>query len=256
MHVDIDKYAFIDSPVHSWDTRCKILTIIIFILCISSLSTIEIALSSMFLSFGLAFISRLPSMFIFKKVWIPFLFLLPLFLFLPVSSGGTVLINLKYINIYYDGLSLSFLILFKAIAIITLFIIMLGTSTFNRTAGALKGLKLSNKLVNLILFTYRYIFVYLETLRKMRTSLILRGFRSKNSIRSFMSTASLIGTLLIRSFEQTEKVYNAMILRGFEGGVAIQNEFKLESWDIIKSGACGFVSILLVLCDFYCIGKI
>ena len=90
------------------------------------------------------------------------------------------------------------------------------------------------KLIDMVLFTYRYIFVYLEDLRKMRVSLQTRGFKNRSSIRSFKNHANVIGSLLVRSFEQTERIYSAMILRGFSEKKRMVKIFKLRLSDLIK----------------------
>ncbi len=251
MHVDIDKYAHLKSPVHNWDTRFKIISLMSAIVCVSMLKEIGVAIAALFLALFFIAYSRIPVRFVLQKIKYPFLFLLPLFLFLPLSSGGRILYNLDCINIYYDGIYISFLILFKAIAIITLFNLMLGTSTFDKSAKALLALKIPDKLVNLILFTYRYIFVYLETLRKMRVALTLRGFRSKNSVRSLRNTANLVGSILVRSFEQTERVYKAMLLRGFAGDIHAVNEFEFQIKDILKTIAVVIIFGALVAWDVF-----
>ena len=251
MHIDIDRFSSLKSPIHNWDPRCKIVSLMILIFCISMVKSIEIALFGSVFSYIIVHVSKIPDKYILKRITVPLLFLLPLFLFLPVSSGGRILIDLNIIRIYSNGVYLSFLIITKALSIIILFIIMLGTSTFNQTAMALKSLKLPSKLVNMLLFTYRYIFVYLEDLRKMRIALTQRGYRSRNSVKSLRSTGNLIGTLLIRSFEQTDRIYNAMILRGFTNQIPHQNEFKLLKSDILKSIFILLVAIFLVIWEVF-----
>ena len=249
MHVDIDKFANLDSPIHRWDTRFKISSLLLCIFCISALNSICIAFTANILTFALAAYSQLPWKFLFQKIKYPFIFLLALFLFLPISSGGNALYDFKYFKIYFDGLYLSFLIFFKAIAIITLLMTMLGTSSFNDSVKSLLALKIPAKLVNLILFTYRYIFVYLETLRKMRISLTLRGYRNKNSIMSLKSTAGLIGSILVRSFDQTDRIYKAMLLRGFEQEIPVKFESHFKAADVLKSGFVLVIFCTLIILD-------
>jgi cobalt/nickel transport system permease protein len=249
MHLDIDRYAHIDSPVSRWDPRCKIVTLLAATFCVSALRSLEFAISAALISYVIMTFARLPVKYILGKIWIPIVFLIPLFIFLPVSSGGTVLYDPGFFKIYSDGILLSILIMLKIISTVLLFIIMLGTTPFNRTAKALQSMKMSPKLSSLILFSYRYIFVYLEDLRKMRSSLALRGYRIRNSISSLKNSARLIGTLLVRSFEQTERIYRAMILRGFEGEIPFHEKFDLNIYDFIKSAVILFSYILIVMCD-------
>ncbi len=249
MHVDIDKYASLNSLIHNWDTRFKIISLMSAIVAISMLKTIELALCALFITSIITIISNIPVRFMLQKIKYPSLFLLPLFLFLPLTSGGKIITQFDYIHIYFDGIYISSLILVKAITIMTFFIIMLGTSSFNQSTKALLVLKIPRKLVNLLLFTYRYIFVYMETLRKMRLALTLRGYKSANSIKSIRNTANLVGSILVRSFEHTDRVYNAMILRGFEEDVIPINDFKYKISDVLKSITIISFFVVIVICD-------
>ena len=91
MHVDVDKYANLDSPIHNWDTRCKVISILIMIFSITFMKSISSVLIGLVISILVTFISRLPKKFLFRKVLYPVLFLVPLFIFLPLSSGGRVI---------------------------------------------------------------------------------------------------------------------------------------------------------------------
>jgi len=250
MHVDIDKFAAINSPIHIWDTRCKIISLMILIFCISTLKSIEAAIFSLLISLILIGLSRLPYRFISRRVLYIALFLVPLFLFLVLTSGGNTFISFGFIKLYREGIVLSFMIFIKMISIVLIFFIMFGTSSFNHTAVALKSLKIPSKLVNLLLFTYRYIFVYLEDLRKMRSALVLRGYRTRNSIRSLKSTANLIGSLLVRSFEQSEQIYKAMTLRGFNDNIVSLDEFHIDYVDIIKLALTILISIFIFFWEY------
>ncbi|MCP4136070.1 MAG: cobalt ECF transporter T component CbiQ [bacterium] len=234
MHVDIDKYAQLSSGIHCWDSRCKIVSFLALVLVIAITRTIPGALAGLFLALVLMIVSRLPLLFLLNKVKVALLFLVPLFLLLPLTSGGKELYTWSVLSLYYDGLYMAGLIGIKTTAIILLFTVMMSSATFTETASALRTLKIPVKLLNMILFTYRYLFVYFDDLRKMKTALTLRGFRSRSRIRSWISSANLIGSMLIRSYEQTERVYNAMILRGYSGEMPYHHEFDLKGKDFVK----------------------
>jgi cobalt/nickel transport system permease protein len=185
-----------------------------------------------------------------KKIKIPLILLLPIFLILPFTSGGKVLFSYSFLNLYESGMIFSFLICFKSISIMILFIILLSTSTFSTTARALRVLRFSGKLVDLILFSYRYIFIYMEDLRIMRTALALRGYKQKTSLHSIKSTIALIGTLMVRSFEQTDRLYQAMICRGYDSSSVSLNEFQSRSRDFLLSGILILISSIIFCLDY------
>jgi len=245
MHIDIDQYSEIDSIIHNWDIRIKIATFFLIILFLSVQKNFVAGLSGVVFAVFISILSRIPFYFLVKRVVFPILFLVPLFLFLPLSSGGEVLLNLGYINVYLDGVKIAGIIFLKTGSLILIFLIMLGSANFFRTISALKKLKIPEIILSIILFTYRYIYTYLEDVRKMKIALTLRGFKNKNSISSLKSSANLAGSILIRSYEQTERINNAMIVRGFTGNLFFYDEFHLEYKDFIKS--IFFIMIFLII---------
>jgi cobalt/nickel transport system permease protein len=235
MHIDIDRFSKIESIVSCWDTRFKIVSLFTLLVCISQIKTIETALLAFFISLLMVLIARLPLASILRKSFYPLLFMLPLFIILLATSGGEVMAEYGFIRIYINGLNLSLLIMIKIFSILMLFFVTFSTSPFNKTAYAFRLLRFPSKLVNLFLFSYRYIFVYLEDLRRMRRALVLRGFRNRSSLASFRSNANLIGSLLVNSFEQTDQIYKSMRIRGFEGDLVSLDEFRFGPSDLIKA---------------------
>ena len=235
MHIDIDEKAHLNSVLHRMDIRFKIITLFTSTLVISSCDTIIAAFIFVVYALLLALFSGISLLFYLKKTYYPLLFLVPLFIFLPLSSGGNLLFSIYFISIYSKGLFTSLLICFKVIAIIVLVNIMLNTAPFSDMASALKSLKVPDKMLNIILFTYRYFFVFFEDLRKMRVALTLRGFRNRSNIKSIRNSANLAGSILVRSYEQTERIYRAMLLRGYNGRIVSDKIFKPGITDIILS---------------------
>jgi cobalt/nickel transport system permease protein len=134
-----------------------------------------------------------------------------------------------------DGLKLGILIGVRATSICILISLITGTARFHTTLKAISKLGVPNKLVQLLIFTYRYIFVFVEEARKMLASAKARGFRKKTNIYTLKIIANLVGMLFIRGIEQTQSIYNAMISRGYKGDIKICDEFKLSVYDLLKA---------------------
>lgn len=232
MHIDIDEKAHLHSMIHRMDIRAKIISILAAALIISSCRTIPAALLSAAFALLLTLFSGIPLQFYLRKIYYPVIFLIPLFIFLPFSSGGEVLIPIWIFNIYTDGILISMLISIKVISIIILINIMISTATFRDTAAALRTLKIHDKMLNIILFTYRYFFVFFEALRKMKIALILRGSKNRSTVKSLGTSANLAGSILVRSYEQTERIYQAMLLRGYSGKIVSNKVFIIRGGDV------------------------
>jgi cobalt/nickel transport system permease protein len=239
MHIDIDEMAHLNSIIHSMDIRAKIISILAAALIISSCRTIPAALISAAFTLLLTLLSGITLKFYLKKIYYPVIFLIPLFVFLPVSSGGETIFSAGPVNIYSDGIFISTLICIKVITIIILINIMISTATFRDTAAALRKLRVHDKMLNIILFTYRYFFVFFEALRKMKIALTLRGSEKRSTVKSLGTSANLAGSILVRSYEQTERTYQAMLLRGYSGRIVSDKIFKIKVGDI-------FLSIIII----------
>jgi cobalt/nickel transport system permease protein len=124
---------------------------------------------------------------------------------------------------------------------------MIGTMKFHTTLKALSQLKVPNTLIQLLIFTYRYIFVFIEEARRMFISAQARLFRKKTGIHTLKITSNLVGMLFIRGFERTQSIYNAMASRGYKGNLKIQDEFRLCFSDVLKASLIIILSGLLHL---------
>ncbi len=245
MHVDIDRFAHLHSPLHSWDQRYKIAGLFSLILVISMLSNLWALCCSVLIVVTLMLISGIPVTHIMRPVLFPLLFLVPLFIFLPLTAGGEEY-TFYGIPLYIDGILLSVRIAVKALCIIMLFLLITGTSPFTVSMKALRSLKIPSKIVDLIMFTYRYIYIYLDDLRALRQSIMMKGYRSKTSRHSFKTSSYLVGSLLVRSFEQTDRMFNAMTCRGYTGEVKVLTEFNSTGKDVAKFIIALCIAIVLV----------
>jgi cobalt/nickel transport system permease protein len=78
-------------------------------------------------------------------------------------------------------------------------------------------------------FLYRYSFVLLDELDKMRTARQARSFGAADWHSRWKTNAQLMGQLLIRAMNRGERVHGAMCARGWSGDakyVPIQFERK------------------------------
>ncbi len=240
MHIDIDEKAHLNSIIHRMDIRAKIISILAAALIISSCRTIPAALISAAFTFLLTLLSGIDLAYYLRKIYYPLIFIIPLFIFLPFSSGGEVLLPVWIFNIYKEGILLSLLISIKLISIIILINIMISTATFRDTAAALRTLKIHDKMLNIILFTYRYFFVFFEALRKMKIALTLRGSGKRSTVKSLGTSANLAGSIIVRSYEQTERIYEAMLLRGYSGRIVSSKIFIIRGADI-------FLALIIII---------
>jgi cobalt/nickel transport system permease protein len=88
-------------------------------------------------------------------------------------------------------------------------------------------MRLPDKLCHLLLFTYRYLYVFELEFQRLVQAMKIRGFQPRTELQTYRSYAYLAGMLLVRSFDRAENVYQAMLCRGFHG---VFYSLKTFSW--------------------------
>jgi cobalt/nickel transport system permease protein len=248
MHLpEIDKFAHLKSPFHSWDPRVKIISISILILSIVLLQDLRIVVLGLSLAIILVFLSKIPFSFVFVHLrWVLF-FVLALFVVISLTVPGNLLVKLSFLSISREGVKLSLLISLRAISAALLIFPMIGTTRFNLTLKALQKIKIPDKLIQLLMFTYRYIFLFLDEEKRIFIGANSRGWVRKTNLSSLKTIGSLVGMLLVHSFERTEHIRDAMISRGYNGRLKILDEFTLRPKDFIKASLIIAAALLLNL---------
>ena len=236
MHLpEIDKFAHLESPLHSWDPRVKIISILFLILSIVLVNNLFAAGLGLMLAVILVLVSRIPFGFVFLHLRWVILFVLLFFIIMPLTVSGDEIARFYFLSISEPGLKMASLIGLRALSAVLLIFPMIGTRRFSSTTSALQRLKVPNKLVQIIVFTYRYIFVVLDELGRMFMAARARGFRSGTNLRTLKTVGFFIGMLFVRSYERTEHIHRAMVSRGYDGTLRVLDEFVLVKKDFLKA---------------------
>ena len=249
-HFDIDKYADIKSPLHNFDPRAKLVCIFILMISIVLLNDLRILLIGLIISIGLVVISKLPFFFILSRLkWIA-LFILAVLIILPLSVGSTPLVSFFFLTINLEGLLLALTIALKAFSVILLIFPMLSTMKFTTFIKALEKLHLPNKLVQIISFTYRYIFVLFNELKRTLTSIDSRSHKKGSTSYKLRVFGNAIGMLLVRSYERGERIFQSMIARGYSGKIKTLDKFKMRSIDWAKAFSIILFAIIIHIISY------
>ena len=249
MALDIDRHANVASSIQRWDPRFKIVSLFTLMFSIALVKSIPLVLLGLIAAIGLLLLSRIPLDFVFQGLkWIV-LFLMPFFVILPLTYPGEADIHLLGLPFAVEGLRLSALIVIKAIAIVLIAYTIFGSRRFDINMIALQRLKCPPVFVQMILFAYRYIFLFMDEAERMDTAMKARGFVKKADLYTLKLMGNFIATLLIRSFERTERIYKAMLSKGYQGEFHTLVEFKAETRDIVKTVLVMAVAIALFSVD-------
>ena len=176
MPLDIDRHSHVASSVQRWDPRVKLVSLTVFIFATALLKTIPLVLIAFVVAAVLLLLSRIPLGFVAHTVQWIVLFLLPFFIILPVTYPGTATLHFLGIPFAMEGLRLAVLIVVKAMVIVMSAIVIFGSVRFDIAMIALQRLKCPPVIVQMMLFTYRYIFLFMAEMERMDTAMKARGF--------------------------------------------------------------------------------
>jgi len=134
----------------------------------------------------------------------------PLFIFdLGVKIAG-----------YRDGLFEGLRITSRIIGGISLVIMLSFATPFTEFVAALAWLRVPRQFIEIMMFAYRYLFVFLEDATTIynaqRNRLGYSGIR-----KGLHSFGILTGSLVLRGFEQSQKTSEAMVQRGYSGDMPL-----------------------------------
>jgi len=248
---DIDRYASLDSPMHRFDPRAKIIAFLFLICSLVLLPSLKLAFIGLLISLLFLIASKLPFRFVFMHFKLISLFIIPFLVIMPLTVKGDEIFRFYGIKITYEGLEYGILVAVRAFSAAILIFPMIATTKFETTIKALDSLKVPNLLVQMLTFTYRYIFVFVNEFQRVWRAMQSRGFelRRKN-MHAIRSIGNAMGMILVRSYERSERVYNAMRSAGYSGNQKILVKFEMHARDYILAISIITIAISLQIISF------
>jgi cobalt/nickel transport system permease protein len=228
------------SPVGRFDPRWKLASLVPATLAAALLETLRPALAAFLLSLVLVSLARIPWLWLGKRLAGVALFLALFVLWLPLTVPGDGF-DLGPLSLSFAGLILAALLIVKAMTIVILMLVVWTTAPMTSTLKAAHALHCPGLIVQLTVLTYRYLFLLLEELGRLRIALRVRGYRHRANLHSYRTVGHVTGTLLLRSYEQAERVGQAMRCRGFDGQFRSLADLRTRPADV-----AWFVCIILV----------
>ena len=203
-----------------------------FALFLAMTSSFATAGVSLVLTVGLVLLARLSLMSVSGRLVAVNGFILFMWLFVPATYGGEPWLSLGPIDISRQGVLVCALITIKSNAVVLLFIALVNTMSMPTLGSVLSWWGAPSKLVQLLLFTYRYVHVIGREFRRLLTAAKIRGFSPRTNLRTYRTYAFLAAMVLVRSLDRAERVEQAMRLRGFTGQFHGLAEFRFQAADL------------------------
>lgn len=227
-----ETFAVGSSPMHRMDCRLKIVVAVVFSFQTALFHTFAALTAALAFGIILVALARLNFLGVFKRLLLVNGFIFFLWVVLPFTFPGEPLFSMGRFEYSTEGALLTSRITLKSNAIILSLIALMGTSSLATLGYALNRLKIPDKMIYLLLITYRYIFVIEQEYKRLIRAARVRCFEPGTNLHTYKTYAYLIGMLFVRASARAERVYQAMICRGFNGKFHSLWEFKFAKSDL------------------------
>jgi cobalt/nickel transport system permease protein len=213
------------SWIYGIDPRLRVIGAAVFAVVVAVSYDFTTLLIALILSLLMALTARLGFQPVMQRLFAPVIFLLLLWAVLPWSYEGEALTALGPITITRPGVILCAQISLKTVCLMVAFMAMVATMTVDTLGHTLNRLRLPDKMVHMLLITYRYLFVIEQEYQRLVRAMKIRNFRPKTNLHSYRTYAYLVGMLFVRASERARRVHSAMVCRGFNGRFVSLREF-------------------------------
>lgn len=245
----LEELARKQTPVHALHPMAKLLTTLVFIICVISSGRYDCTGLTVFFFYPAVLIAlgELPL----KSIVLRTLPALPFVLFAGISN---IIFErtLTPAGISYGVLS-GLVLLEKAILTVSALVILAATTPSNLLLAQLQRLHVPRIFTTTVMLCFRYLSLLAGEGANMSRAYHLRAVR-QNGI-EMRHAGAFIGQLLLRSIDRAERVYAAMQCRGFSGTFYAYQTTKqdggsvayllLVSLALVAARAAGFSNILI-----------
>lgn len=236
-HSFLDRYSDLGSFVHRLDPRTKLITTFAFILVVALTPPPRWQAFALYFALlaGLLLLSKLPPLYVLKRslVIVPFVLFIAIFIpFLkPGEVAGSYNIWIWEVSITYSGLLVLWNVVIKAWLSVLSLIMLSSTTKFSELLKGLEQLRMPRVMVMILSFMYRYIFVMVDEVIRMKQARDSRNFGGKR-MWQLKTIGNMVGTLFLRSYERGERIYGTMVARGFDGETRTLSNLRFERADL------------------------
>lgn len=238
------------SWVHRVDPRLRVVGATAFAVVVAVAYDFRTLFSALLLSLAAALAAQLEVKQVLRRLAAPAAFLTLLWAVLPWSYEGEALTAFGPVSITRPGVTLSAQISLKTIALVVAFMALVATMSVDTLGHALNRLKLPDKMVHLLLITYRYLFVLEQEYRRLVRAMKIRNFHPGTNLHSYRTYAYLVGMLFVRASERARRVHSAMVCRGFNGRFVSLRVFAPHPRNRIFIVLIGFAVLLLIALEW------
>lgn len=239
------------SLVHRLDPRGKMVVATLFAVLVAVAKTYTATLAGLAVALFWLALARLPLKKVVVRLLVVNSFIFFLWFVLPLTYPGDAVWQFGPLTVTRQGLIFTGLITLKSNAIIIALIALIATVPVVTLGQAMHNLRLPDKLCHLLLFTYRYLYVFEEEYHRLVQAMKVRGFQPRTNLHTYRSYAYLAAMLLVRSLDRADRVFQAMRCRGFHGVFYSLRTFSWQRRDGIFVAVSMLVLMILVFLEWW-----
>lgn len=233
--LDVDAYAK-RSPFYPLDPRVKLICTVALIVVVAVLTSLEAVLLAGAFLILLAIASRIPARHLASNFLLALIFI--------VFAALTMLLYRGWESALIIGLRISICVL--------ALLIMVSTTPFFKMLRAMRSLRVPRLIASMIMFTYRFIFLLLDEMERMKLARRARGFIGGRNLldRSALRTlANTIGMTFVRANARATNIYDALLMRGYTGEIREFGRLHVGPKDLVFGACFATVIVLTILLE-------
>ncbi|MDC3237121.1 cobalt ECF transporter T component CbiQ [bacterium] len=234
-----EKFVSGKSVIHNLDPKTRIMAVLFLSFAAALCDNFFIAVLYFIISIVLIIMAKLNVRDVIDRIKPVFWFLLMIWILLPVTFDGQIIYQFSWLKISGTGIILCCKISIKSITILLFFTTLIATMNIASLGNGLHKLYVPDKLIFLLLMSYRYIAVIEDEYKRLLRAAKFRGFRPKTNLHSYKTFAYLAGMLFVRASLRAQRVHQAMLCRAFNQ--------KFYSLDIYQANRFNLIFLICVL---------
>ena len=222
----VDAIAQRDNMFTRVDARVKVILCIAALAAVIGASGITLPLVVLALALTAVLLVKTPAGVIVGRLTPPLVLGVVVFCLMVFFRGSHQLFavqiaHFKFVG-YREGFVLGLVVLSRVVGSVSVLLFLSVTTPVHELGRALISFRVPRVLVEILLLTYRYIFVLWDEGIRIREAQTLRlGYPAWNNItgwkRAFKSTSTLMGMIFIRAYDRAERTFAAMQVRAYNG---------------------------------------
>ena len=247
-----EKFVYGSSFIHKLDPKIRILALIVLSFAAALCDNLYLAVIYFVISIILIAMAGLNRIDVLKRLKPLFWFLLMIWIILPLTFDGDIMYQFYWLKITGQGVILCCKITIKSITILLIFTALIATMTIASLGSGLHKIHVPDKMVFLILMSYRYISVIEEEYKRLLRAAKFRGFKPGTNLHSYKTFAYLAGMLFVRASLRAQRVHQAMLCRGFNQKFHTLDDYPPNRLNSIFLMGISAASLSLVLFEIMC----